>query len=187
MNSSLLTGKLVRLGAVDPEEFARANSRWERDSEFHRLSDTIPAQAFSIPRFRRFIESQLDRDPPAVLFHIYTLADHRLIGVVGLGGISWSHGDCWVGIVLGERADWGRGYGTDAMAILLRFAFTELNLHRVGLSVFSYNPRAIRSYEKLGFQYEGCARQAIRRDGQYWNEIFMGIRRDAWMQANPVP
>jgi len=89
---------------------------------------------------------------------IRTLDGDCLIGEIGLDGIKYTHGDAFVGISLGERDFWGKGYGTDAMRVLLRFAFTELNLRRVSLDVFEYNPRAVRSYEKVGFVVEGaCA------------------------------
>ncbi len=183
MDADLFTGRLVRLGALELEEFAQANSRWERDSEFHRLSDAVPAQAFSVPQFRRFVEHELERVPQPAFFQIHTLEDGRLIGLVGLGRIYWSHGDCWVGIAIGDRADWGKGYGTDAMRVMLRYAFIELNLHRVSLGVFAYNPRAIRSYEKLGFRREGCGRQEIHRDGQWWDAVYMGLPREEWLQT----
>ncbi len=66
------------------------------------------------------------------------------------------------------------------MRALLRFAFTEVNLHRVSLAVFGYNPRALRSYEKVGFTVEGRVRQYLHRDGQWWDMVFMGILKDEW-------
>jgi len=68
------------------------------------------------------------------------------------------------------------------MRILLRYAFEELNLHRLSLSVFEYNSRAIRSYEKAGFVIEGRARQFLNRDGLRYDMIFMGILRDEWKE-----
>ena len=66
------------------------------------------------------------------------------------------------------------------MGVLLRYAFAELNLRRVSLSVFEYNPRAMRSYEKAGFVVEGRRRQALNRDGRRWDVIHMGILREEW-------
>ncbi len=85
-----------------------------------------------------------------------------------------------MGIGLGERKYWSKGYGTDAMRIILRYAFTELNLHRVSLDTFEYNPRAIRSYEKAGFKIEGRVRQLLNREGRRWDVIYMGILREEW-------
>ena len=66
---------------------------------------------------------------------------------------------------------------------MLWLAFERIGLHRVGLSVFSFNERAIRSYEKAGFRIEGRLREAIARDGRYWDEIQMGVLRDDWLAA----
>ncbi len=87
-----------------------------------------------------------------------------------------------MGIGLGERENWGKGYGTDAMKIILRYAFTELNLRRVTLDVFEYNQRGVRSYEKAGFVIEGRVRGMILREGRRWDVIFMGILREDWLK-----
>jgi RimJ/RimL family protein N-acetyltransferase len=104
-----------------------------------------------------------------------------VIGFIGLFELYKTHGDAMVAIALGERKFWGNGYGTDAMRVMLRYAFNELNLRRLGLIVFEYNPRAIRSYEKVGFSYEGRVRGAIQRDGKRWDFLYMGILRDEWL------
>ena len=115
-----------------------------------------------------------------IFFLISTLHEDRKIGLIGLNGIRWVHGDAWVGIGLGERDYWGKGYGTDAMLVLQRYAFEELNLHRLSLTVFDYNQRAVRSYEKAGFIVEGRARQYLNREGQRYDMVFMGILREEW-------
>ena len=106
----------------------------------------------------------------------------RLIGFLNLFGLSWTHGDTWLGIGLGDREHWGKGYGTDAVQIILRYVFTELNLRRVTLGVFAYNPRAIKSYEKAGFKVEGRLRQYISREGQRNDMIVMSLLREEWLQ-----
>ena len=82
------------------------------------------------------------------------------------------------GIALGEKQYWSQGYGTKATKTVLRYAFHELNLHRVELEVFAYNPRAIRCYEKAGFRHEGTRRQSHFHDGQYHDAYRMGILRE---------
>ena len=114
------------------------------------------------------------------LFLVRTRVDDTPIGMVELDGVAWPHGEAWIGIGLGERAYWGKGYGSDALRVLLRFAFQELNLHRVTLNVFEYNARALRTYERLGFTVEGTVREALRRDGRRWDLIFMGLLRKEW-------
>ena len=133
------------------------------------------------------IQSRIEKDMDNFLgidflFLIHSLETDQMLGFVSLFGIDWNHGNAWVGIGLGEREYWGKGYGTDAMRVVLCYAFTELNLHRVTLGVFEYNPRAIRSYEKAGFVHEGRVRKELHKDGQRWDALEMGILRQEWRE-----
>ena len=185
MNTNLLQGQLVRLTAIDAEANAELLARWWSDSEYMRLLDSDPPR----PLLARKIKEEFEKDTERyaadrIEFMIRTLAADKPIGFIALDGIRWTHGDTFVAIGLGDRDYWGKGYGTDAMNVMLRYAFTELNLQRVSLDVFEYNARARRSYEKAGFVVEGCQRQRLNRDGQRWGFIYMGVLRDEWLKAN---
>ena len=182
MKNDIFRGNLVRLTTEDSQVLAEAMSKWRRDSEFHRLLDSEMAMASSVKGTKSFIEKYLEKEnPDLIFFTIHTLEEDRLIGFIGLDGLQWTPGDAFVFIALGEREYWGKGYGTDAMRVILRYAFTELNLHRVSLDVFEYNPRAIRSYEKTGFRHEGRIRKSLSRDGQRADDVWMGILREEWL------
>ena len=184
MNMNLFSGKLIRLSSEDPQVLAEAFTQWSNDSEYLRLLDTDPPRAWSVTKRKQWLEKDLENPERNYLFSIHTLAGDRLIGFIGLGGIHWTNGDAWVGIGIGDREYWGKGYGREAMSLILCYAFTELNLHRVSLGVFSYNTRAIRAYEKCGFRKEGIIRQSFRREGQRWDEITMGILQNEWLAKN---
>jgi len=181
MNTDILRGKLVRLTMEEPETMAKSFSQWSADSEYLRLLDWDPARRFSVKNSQKWFEKMCEKDD-LHFFAIRTLKDGKIIGEIGLNGIRWTHGDCFVGIGLGERKYWGKGYGTDAMNIILRYAFTELNLHRVSLDVFEYNPRGVRSYEKAGFVHEGRERSLLLREGRRWDVLYMGILREDWLK-----
>jgi RimJ/RimL family protein N-acetyltransferase len=83
-------------------------------------------------------------------------------------------------ITIGEKDLWGQGYGTEATRLMLAHAFLTMGIHRVSLAVFAFNERAIRSYRKVGFTVEGRAREAIFRDGRFWDEISMSILEPEW-------
>lgn len=184
MNDNLLVGKLVRLSAVT-EAWPEAIARWSRSSETFRLMDSGVSRPYSVKATKDMFEKEFQQEKPNdFLFTIHMLQDDQMIGDIGLDGIRWMHGDCFVGIGIGEEQFWGKGYGTDAMRIILRFAFYELNLHRVSLNVFDYNPRAIRSYEKAGFTHEGRVRQSLNRAGRRWDVVYMGILRAEWERMN---
>jgi RimJ/RimL family protein N-acetyltransferase len=105
---------------------------------------------------------------------------HRLIGLTTFSNLDPDNGSVLFHISIGEHDAWGRGYGTEATELMLELAFERIGLHRVGLSVFSFNTRAIRAYEKAGFRHEGREREAIIRDGRRWDELTMGILQQEW-------
>ncbi len=178
----IFKGDLVRLSAFDHEEIGKAYTNWNRDTELQRLFNSGAANVYSTKVSTAFFEKMIKDDAPENhFFSIRALEDNRLLGDINLDVVNnWMGRNAFVGLGIGNREDWGKGYGTDAMKIMLRFAFTEINLNRVTLTVFEYNPRAIRSYEKAGFQYEGRMRGALLKDGKRWDMLFMGILRDNW-------
>ena len=180
----IFKGELVRLSAFDHEELGKAYAAWNRDSELMRLLNTGASVLHSAKVGVAFFEKMIKEDSPAHhFFSIRALEDNRLLGDINLDVVSdWIGRNAFVGLGIGNREDWGKGYGTDAMKIILRFAFTEINLRRVTLTVFEYNPRAIRSYEKAGFHHEGRLRGVLLRDGKRWDMLYMGILRDDWIE-----
>jgi RimJ/RimL family protein N-acetyltransferase len=176
----LYKGILVRLTVEEPDIIADLLVKWRRDSEYARLLDNDPARMFSKKKTKEWLEKDLKEDETNLFFMMRTLEDDKLIGFIGLFDIQWYHRDAYVGVGIGEREYWGRGFGTDAMRIILRYAFTALSLNRVTLAVFEYNPRGVRSYEKAGFKIEGRARGYLHREGRRWDLINMGILREEW-------
>jgi len=181
----VLTGKLVRLSAFDPEEMSKSWPRWILNSEYFRLLFSSARPLYSPKAELKWMEEEVGEMSPAnYSFGIRTLAEDKLIGELGLEVVDWSGREAFVGLGIGESEYWSKGYGTDIMNILLRFAFTELNLKRVSLGVFEYNPRAIRSYEKAGFRHEGRLRSLLHREGRRWDNLFMGILREEWLELH---
>ena len=185
---NILKGRLVHLAAVDPEEVSKSFAAWNRDSEYKRLLDTEPPRLHSTKAVKDWMEKELEKYSDTMYwFTIRSAADNQLLGDINLDVVGWNSRDAFVGLGIGPRDFWGKGYGTEAMQLALQFAFTELNLHRVTLTVFEYNPRAIRSYEKAGFRLEGRLRGAILREGRRWDVLYMGVLRDEWREHHDHP
>lgn len=183
MNNDLFLGKLVRLKAVDPQQMAESYSRWSQDTEYWRLMNAEPARPMSVKSTKDWLEDEIYKDPPGfIMFAIHILDDDRLIGEIGFEGGELPAGEMFVAVGLGEREYWGKGYGTDAMRLVLRYAFTELNLQRVSLTVSEYNARAVQSYRKAGFVEEGRLRGNEQRGGRRYDLIYMGILCEEWEQ-----
>lgn len=184
---NIYQGKLVRLSAESPEVMAKMYVKWDRDSEFHRLADSAPAQLLSEKKIKEFVEKSDEKQGDRNFrFAIRTLTDDKIIGGSGLWLLRETQGDAWLGIFLGEREYWGKGYGTDAMRLIVGYGFGELNLRRITLGLHSYNERALKSYQKVGFQLEGRVRAEGLRDGVRYDALYMGILREEWMKLNVV-
>jgi RimJ/RimL family protein N-acetyltransferase len=181
----LFRGELVRFTLEEPEPSARAQVRWQRDSEFHRLIDGEPALLNSEKRLKEWAEKQVETgfESDRYYFSVRTLAEEKYIGFLGLR-VDLIHRTAWVGLGIGEREFWSKGYGTDMMKLCLQYAFMELNLARVSLGLHEYNPRALRSYEKCGFRLEGRTRKDVMREGRRTDTLWMGILREEWLELN---
>lgn len=186
----LFEGDKVRLGATTPEVVAPLFAAWSRHVEYRRLLDADPVRPWLGNAIREELVKDQTRDGQRSIldeywFMIHRLDDDRPIGFISVNGIQWTHGNGWVAIGIGDTSCWGQGFGSDAMRILQRYAFTELNLQRLTLNVFAYNTRGLRSYAKTGFVIEGIGREAMLREGARWDHIFMGILREEWQMAAP--
>ena len=172
-----ILGRLVVLRRHRPDNL-RAFMRWYADPEIARLTryQQAPLSSDDVQRF--FYSRIMGSDFLAMAIHIRDT--DRLIGTCAFSQLDGDNGSTLFHITIGEPDAWGKGYGTETTQLMLDHAFTRLALHRVALTVFEYNSRAIRSYEKSGFTIEGRARQAIFRDGRFWDEIHMSILLEEW-------
>lgn len=155
-----------------------AFKRWYADPEVARLTryQDGPMRGEEIERF--FAARALGSGSLAMAIHIR--ATGRLIGSCAFSQLDPDNGSVLFHITIGEKDAWGQGYGTEATRLMVEHAFETLGLHRVALSVFEFNERAVRSYRRVGFVIEGRARGAIRRDGTWWDEIHMSLLEEDW-------
>jgi RimJ/RimL family protein N-acetyltransferase len=186
-DTALFRGDLVRLAAWDPEADAATVARWHEDPAFVRFGMDQPALPQNAAEAREMLERFVKGLPESVNLSVRAVADDALVGLVRLYDIQWMHGTAILGVSIGPD-NWGRGLGTEASALILKYGFDELGLHRIWLDVFGYNERAIHVYRKLGFVEEGTLRQHLQRDGRRWDVILMGLLRDEfrWPENRPA-
>src|SRR5208282_1431293 len=171
-----MEGKLVRLRGYELSDLDSV-MKWINDEDVTQyLGGGMLSYPVSSIAERKFIESfALSASSNEKTFVIETIADSRNIGALSFHGIDWINRCSGVGIMIGDKTCWGRGYGTDAMRILMRLAFDKLGLHRLWLHVYDFNTRAITSYDKCGFKREGVLREQRFFNGKYHDTIVMGI------------
>lgn len=123
---------------------------------------------------------RMQNDSRIWCFAIAIKEDNRAIGSCSLMNVDGKNRKAILGISIADPAMRNQGLGAEAMALLLEFGFLELNLHRIALHVFGFNQRAIKLYERLGFQHEGVLRQSVYREGRYWDEHIMSLLRSEY-------
>ena len=96
--------------------------------------------------------------------------------------IDWKNRVGMIGIMIGEKEYWGKGYGTEALRMLVKYGFNTLNLNRIELETYAFNTRALKSYNKVGFKQEGLKRNSYFKNGKYIDSIIMGLLKEEWVE-----
>ena len=172
-----LTGERIELRRHARENY-RLYGEWYGDPEIWRLTSWA-ASPLSPSAVERLFEDR-EHSPTDDSFAIHLKGEEEPIGVISLMNISEANDSAELSVIVGHPEDRHQGYGAEAIALILRYGFEDLNLNRVGLSVFEFNEDAISTYEKLGFRKEGRLRKAVKRDDAFHDAILMGISRSEW-------
>jgi RimJ/RimL family protein N-acetyltransferase len=168
----MIEGKLVRLRAIEPEDAERAH-RWINDREVTR---TLMARyPYSLAFEKEWADGASKENGFGETRFAIDTKDGVHIGVCGLHRGRPEDRNCELGIMIGEKDYWSQGYGTDTMLTAVRFAFDQMNMHKVTLGVFEFNDRAQAVYKKCGFVVEGRRREEYYQDGRYWDVIWMSV------------
>jgi RimJ/RimL family protein N-acetyltransferase len=155
--------------------------RWYRDPEVARLTryQDGPMRPDEIERF--FMMRAIGPESMAMGIHVRETG--RLVGTCAFSQLDGDNGSALFHITIGEHDAWGQGYGGEATGLMVDHALGTLGLHRVALSVFAFNERAIRAYLRVGFVIEGRSREAIWRDGRWWDELHLSVLEPDWRAA----
>jgi len=171
-----LTGKHVYLRPLDRNDLTYI-LKWSNDPEIRGLTGEV--RPMSLAKVEEFYE-RVKSDDQRVWFIIALQEDDRVIGEAGLLRMfpAWRTTD--LTIIIGERETWGKGYGTEAINLLLDYAFGYLNFHRVAIGVVCLNEAALGFYEKVGFRKEGVQREGYYYNHAYYDFVMMSILEDEY-------
>jgi diamine N-acetyltransferase len=177
----MIYGERVRLRHVERDDLPRF-VEWLNDPEVrHGLSLYLP---LSMGEEEQWFENMMKGKPyeQPLVIEVEAEPGWTMIGNSGFFGFDWRIRKAELGILIGDKSYWNRGYGTEVMRLLLHHGFTTLNLNRIFLRVYEDNPRAIRAYEKAGFVHEGRLRQAEFHDGRYLDVLLMSVLESEWKE-----
>lgn len=173
----MLKGEKVVLRAIEESDYERL-AEFARDVEVHVISDDEPPVPKSFDQIKEEFRELQKQSDETVVFAIE--AENVLIGSCSIHRFDYTARKCALGINIGDRHFWGKGYGRDAVSLLVEYAFHYLNLRKVHLTVRADNERAVRAYEAVGFVREGLQRQHVWMDGAYRDWVSMGLLRSEW-------
>lgn len=176
----MIIGERVRLRAIEREDLPLF-ARWLNDPEVR--ENLLLYLPLSIPQEEKWFEENLKKhvDEQPLGIEIYIKQKWQLIGNTSFFDIDRREQSAEVGIFIGEKQHWGKGYGGEAMRLMANHGFKDLNLNRIYLQVFETNQRGIRSYEKAGFKHEGRLREARFQNGRFIDTLMMSILKSEWI------
>ncbi|MBI5825548.1 MAG: GNAT family N-acetyltransferase [Chloroflexi bacterium] len=176
---SILYGRRIRLRAVEREDVANFHE-WVNDPEVTRgLAMYLPMSMADEENWFHSLASRDQKVRPLAI-EIHKGKGWKLIGNCGAFDLNSVNRSAELGIMIGDKSEWNKGYGAETMTLLLRHCFETLNLNRVSLRVYTENIRAVRSYEKAGFVLEGRLREAVYKFGKHGDVLIMSVLRSEW-------
>ncbi len=188
IQTQLFEGRDIRFGPIDHEGDPEIESRWTHDAGFMRLMELKPVRPLSPAQVRKqyqAIEKQMEEEKNLFYFTIRARADDRLIGNAVIEWIDWPNGNGWLRLGIGAPEERRKGFGSQALGLLLHYAFAEINLYRVTALVPEYNEAALKLFRKCGFVEEVRRRKALNRDDKLWDLIAVGLLSSEW-QVSPA-
>ncbi len=177
----LLQGARIKLRAIE-EKDAEAIWRMRNDMETANSANMfapMPTSLFSVKE--RITEKTASHDITEGFQFVIQDENGDFIGIINGALVDMKNRNLMLGITLASAGTRNKGYGTEAIQVFLEYCFLELNMHRVWLGVFSFNPGGVRCYEKCGFQREAVSRKRVYRNGGYHDEIIMGILKGEYL------
>lgn len=185
IQTPLFEAQDIRLGPIDYEKDPEVESKWTHDSDFMRLMELKPVRPLApalVKKQYEKLEKEIDEHRNMFYFTIRARENDRLLGKAIFEWVDWANGNSYLNLGIGSGQDRGKGLGTQALGLLLRFAFAELSLFRVSIVIPEYNTAAIALVRKFGFIEEVRRRKAILRDDQEYDLLAFGLLRSEWAE-----
>ena len=176
----MLKGKSVLLRPIKRSDISYF-LKWFNDPEvFQYLTLYLPMTEMSEEKFIEELGTTRARSDALFVIEVIEGASTKPIGNCGLHQIDSKDQNANLGIIIGEKDYWSKGYGAEAAKLVINYGFQQLNLHLIYSTAVAFNERSIKLHKKVGFREEGRLRQAIFKNGQYHDLLQFGILREEW-------
>lgn len=176
----MFQGELVTLRGLELTDLDEIMKCWNRKDVREFLFSSVPNSREEEEEWIRSTWKRRAEGKDYVFAITVTSEDYKYIGNIEISIENQITRRGGIGIAILNPHYWGKGYGTDALKVILDFGFNTLNLHSIGLTVFENNLRARASYKKVGFVETGRKRQTLFLNGQWIDELLLDILSSEW-------
>lgn len=170
----------IYLRALEPDDYL-VTHRWRNDNDIQTRVGG-PKYFVSLEREREWVRSTI-LDNERYVLGICLKENQKLIGTVNIESIDYINRSCHVPILIGDKAEWSKGYGTEARMMALKFAFYERGMNRVWATILDTNEASQKMHISCGYRIEGTLRQSVYKDGRYHDEVLMSVLRSEFDNA----
>lgn len=172
-NHGLITGERIYLRKVKESDVKSNYYRWMNDPEVTRFLEN-GVQRYSVESLNAYVKEK-NKDSSNLFLAIIINDGNQHIGNIKLGPINWTHSYGDIGIIIGEKEQWGKGYATEAISLFVKYAFNTLNLHKITAGCTELNLGSLKAFQKNGFKIEGVRKKQFFWKGRYFNGILLGL------------
>jgi ribosomal-protein-alanine N-acetyltransferase len=168
-----LSGNKLFLRVINEKDLEGRYFDWLNDCEVTKYLETGFFPNSSENMLKYF--NDVGRNVNNVLLAIIDAKTNKHIGNIRLGPINWIHRNAFLGIIVGEKEFWGKGYATESIKLMVEYGFDRLNLHKISAGVNNYNTASLKAFERVGFEEEGRRKEELFVDGRYCDSIILGL------------
>lgn len=171
-----LEGERIYLSPVSSMD-AEIYTKWMNDEAICKNTNAV-ARIMTLSHEQEFLQQAPD------ILAIIKKENDELLGNISFDKVDYHNRNAEIGLFIGEKENRHQGYGSEALHLMLRYGFQELNFHTITLVVLSFNHSAIECYEKVGFQIVGRIKEVMYTNGQYYDRVVMQIMEKEWREKN---
>lgn len=177
----MIVGSKVFIRAVEKEDLERFQL-WSNDFQLKELFDFV----IDFTNDESLVCDYVGNGDfgSNIYFTIVEIDTKKPVGRCTLSDIDYVNKKCNCSLYIGDVASQNKGYGTEAMRLLMKYAFDDLNLNRIGTWVFDFNKGAIKCFKRCGMKVEGIMRDGVYRNGKYHDVYFMGVLKSEYLSMS---
>ena len=171
----VIEGKRVCLCEIQLSDANRSYCKWMNDPKVNQYMESR-FERWSVSKLRRYI-SDIKKNPDNIFLKIVSKNGNKHVGNIKIGPVNHHHGYADVGVIIGEKSFWGKGVATEAIKLVVNYAFNELDLHKLTAGAYEPNAGSVKAFKKAGFSIEGIRKKHYLCNGGYVDSVLLGIVR----------